>query len=176
METKKIAGKIIPALATTTSLVSGLVMIELYKLVMIEHYDGDEDILSRFRTGSFNLALQLFGFAEPYQVKSTIINNRRYNIWTDDTVEGESTLEELIEIYDKAILIEKNEEVEMEIGFIAKDQEVLYQSGMPSNLILKKKLKEIIKIDEMLTINLEPSDGREDFADRTDTMISVRIR
>jgi len=58
METKKIAGQIIPALATTTSLVSGFVSIELYKIFTLYKNDPhDIKLLERFRTGSFNTAL-----------------------------------------------------------------------------------------------------------------------
>jgi len=74
-KTKGIAGKIIPAIATTTSLVSGLVTMELFKVLM------GYDKIDRYRNSYINLGIPFVSFFEPTAIRKTKIGKLEFTIW-----------------------------------------------------------------------------------------------
>lgn len=83
LQVKKISGKIIPAIATTTSCVAGLVSIELVKIVQ-----GDWE-LSNFKNLFLNLGLSLFLLSEPGACpKSKVAEGCYVTLWDKWQIRG----------------------------------------------------------------------------------------
>ena len=95
-ETKFTAGKIIPAIATTTALVTGMVCLEIYKLLQ-----PSKNRIEDFRCFSCNLALPILSSSEPIapaKTKSTLKTGVwEWSLWDRiDVDEGDITLEQLM--------------------------------------------------------------------------------
>lgn len=83
METRRVAGQIVPAMITTTGLVSALSCIELLKLVQ-------QLPLKRHRNAFINLALPFFAFTQPVPAETTPgVGDQIFTLW-DRTVIKES--------------------------------------------------------------------------------------
>lgn len=94
LEVKRIAGKIIPAIATTTAMICGLGALEMYKIHSIEPKKVED-----FRFASINLAISMFAISEALPCVSTTcpLNGEPFNLWTKWTIEGDLTLGQFIE-------------------------------------------------------------------------------
>jgi ubiquitin-activating enzyme E1 len=89
LKAKFIAGRIIPAIATTTAMATGLVCLELYK-VFANHP------VEKYRNTFANLALPLFSMAEPVPPKTFKHNELTWSIWDRWVIAGDLTLRELL--------------------------------------------------------------------------------
>ncbi|CAI0424166.1 unnamed protein product [Linum tenue] len=91
LKAKFIAGRIIPAIATSTAMATGLVCLELYKVLDTQHK------LEDYRNSFANLALPLFSIAEPVPPKVIKHQDMSWTVWDRWILKNNPTLKELLE-------------------------------------------------------------------------------
>ena len=129
---KGIAGKIIPAIATTTALVSGLIALELYKIVS---NGGD---ISKYRNGFINLALPFFGFTEPVAPPVTKYREFVWTLWDRFKLDGtKMTLREMLDWFQK--------EYKLEVSMLSSDSSILYTPALTKSINLDSLLVDLLK-------------------------------
>lgn len=140
--TKQIAGKIIPAIATTTSLVVGLVCLELLKvrscpspiaraslsfIVLCQIIDG-KNKLEDYKNGFVNLALPFFGFSEPIAAQKNKYGTTEWTLWNRFEFKNDPTLKEIVTWFQK--------EHKLEISMVSQGVSMLW-----SSFVGKKKVR-----------------------------------
>jgi ubiquitin-activating enzyme E1 len=130
-QSRAIAGRIIPAIATTTALVSGLVCLELYKIAGTVRKDLS---LNAYKNCFVNLAIPFMTFSEPSTPEKTkaILKGADWN-WTAwdsiDVTKGDISLRQLMKYFET--------EYNLEISMLSHGVSILY-----SFFANKKKVEE----------------------------------
>lgn len=186
LETKGIAGKIIPALATTTSIVSGLVSLEIYKVLYGFLLGNQYNTLERYRFGSFNLATQSFGFGESLPAIKIKIGTKEYDLWTKHELTPDLSIEDLLENYHDEYT-KKIGDVSVDVGIdldsIASDKGVICRdtTAIDTRLTLRELIKstlgddEPIEEDYYLTLCLEEYEYQEGENDSSEEISSSHL-
>ncbi|KAJ3614297.1 hypothetical protein NHX12_017871 [Muraenolepis orangiensis] len=132
LKTKRIAGKIIPAIATATAAVAGLVALELIKVVGGYGFES-------FKNCFFNLAIPVVVLTETAPVKRTNIrDNISFSIWDRWTISGHDTFTLLDFI--------STEKYGVEPTMVVHGVKMLYVPVMPGhNKRLKLAMHKLIK-------------------------------
>ncbi|KAF5012882.1 hypothetical protein FDECE_1056 [Fusarium decemcellulare] len=149
-KTKFIAGKIIPAIATTTALVTGLVVLELFKII-----DGKDDI-EQYKNGFINLALPFFGFSEPIASPKVEYKGPEGKVTLDkiwDRFEiDDITLRELLDTFkDKGLTI----------SMLSSGVSLLYASFFPPAKLKERYSMKLSKLVETISKKPIPSHQKE---------------
>ncbi|XP_070839263.1 ubiquitin-like modifier-activating enzyme 6 [Chaetodon trifascialis] len=157
LKTKRIAGKIIPAIATATAAVAGLVALELIKVVGAYEFES-------YKNCFFNLAIPVVVLTEPAVVKRTPIRDDIYfSIWDCWTIFGHEdfTLSDFMNAV--------REKYGIEPTMVVHGVKMLYVPVMPGHSKrLKLTMQKLIKpsVDRRyvdLTVSFAPeADGDDD--------------
>lgn len=120
-ETKGIAGRIIPAIATTTSVVSGLIVIEMFKY-MLGQSKLIENKIEKYRSTYVNLADTTLVYADPMPAGVTEVAGIKFNNWTRFEYYENSTLQKFKEYFERVF--------KTTISMIVYDNQILYADFM----------------------------------------------
>ncbi|CAL8337296.1 unnamed protein product [Lota lota] len=138
LQSKRIAGRIIPAIATTTAAVAGLMCLELYKLVQ-----GHKEIGS-YRSAYFNLAMDHFVLSIPSSPLSFTVAGREYTLWDDFPVEGRCDGQQEMTL--EGLLIHMKEKYNLQVSSLYYGSAVLYSATSKHEDRLKQSVSDVVRL------------------------------
>ena len=128
-ETKGIAGRIIPALATTTSIVANLICME-----MLKYLNKPNRSIEDYRSTYINLADNMIIQSEPMPAVQNEINGIKFTEWGSDKLKFKysknETLQNFIDHWSK--------EFDKEITMVSIGSKILYMTGINESNLSKR--------------------------------------
>ncbi|XP_053492231.1 ubiquitin-like modifier-activating enzyme 1 [Ictalurus furcatus] len=137
-KSKLIAGRIIPAIATTTAATSGLMCLELYKLVQ-----GHQHI-SSFRNSYINLASSYYLMLQPCKDPGFKVAGKEYSLWDKLLVQGRKEGQEEMTV--EELLKNVKENYNLTITDLYYGSAVLYSDHMNHAARLKQRVSEVVQM------------------------------
>jgi ubiquitin-activating enzyme E1 len=154
---RAIAGRIIPAIATTTALVTGLICLEMYKIIGTPR---KELTVESYKNGFVNLAIPFITLSEPTAPAKTkaVLNGKEWN-WTAwdsiDISEGDLTLSQLMEYFKTNYNLEiqmLSQGVSILYSFFANKKKVEERMRMPMSQIITSITKKDFPPNQLFII------------------------
>ena len=136
--TKGIAGRIIPAVSTTTSIVAGLIVIEMIKYLT-------KPGINKYKSTFINLALNTFVSAEPIEAPLIKVGDQTFNSWYKFIHTEDCTLKNFIKKYNALFNIN--------ISMISYENSILYVDFIGSYDDNKLLSKILITHDENIDLS-----------------------
>lgn len=142
---RAIAGRIIPAIATTTALVTGLICLELYKIVGTPRKALNIDA---YKNGFINLAIPFMTLSEPTPPAKTkaLVKGKEWEWTAWDSLDvniGDVTMGEFMEYFEK--------EYNLEISMLSHGVSILYSFFANKKKVEERKKMKMTEVISSIT-------------------------
>jgi len=135
--TRKIVGKIIPAMATTTSMVASLITLEMLKYLN----EQNSEVIENYRSYFINSALNMYLYSEPIPPQN---NSQGTTVWKKYIETDDITIKQFIDKW--------SEKFGIKINMIVNNIEMVYSDVFSDTDLLNDKLSSLVKKSSQLMV------------------------